>query len=888
MMSVRKVGGAGVRDYADYLTSRSDGRAGDYYLGRDGEQREQAGVWYGRATAALGLSGEVSREALMRVWDGAHPESGERLVSRSQRGVHVAAVDCTFSAPKSVSVVWALSSPEHRAEIEAAQDRAVEVALGHIEKTVEPVRRYVKGECRHERAEGLVVARFRHHTSRVCGDQEAHGQAPDPQLHDHCAIANMALRRSDAVAKNGRWAAVDSHAFFVARAEAGAVYRAELAAGLQRLGYTVEREGKYFEIRGITKDVRDVFSQREQEVKEAEAAFTAKHGRKPTHAEMRTLVVTTRGRKDGEQPPAFAQWVERAREAGLCAEDVVGLRGEAGGGGASVREVARSVVRELSDLSSETSLTRMDAAVKMPLARAAIAEAAQTRLGGEEVAELIDRVLASPELVEVGDRVTTEAMLALERSVLDRGVAMARSGDAVIAPEVVRAVVEGARVPLSEEQVRAVERLSEGRRLSLVTAPAGAGKGEVLRVVAEGHRRSGRRVVALSAAGETAQRLGAEIEADETRTIDSFIYRARTQGETGDARTVLVVDEAALMETARWSCLLEAAGDAVVIAAGDDRQLSPIEAGGIWGVLARQVGSVELEHNYRAREEAMADAWTLLREGASAPALEEYERRGLIEICGTRGDAVVRAVELWDGGRRDGAEAGRGIEQYLLLTDSSNHEVDTLNRLAQAKRDLAGELGTDAVRVVADDERTGHHRDEVVRTGDRVVFERRFVPLDDEGRKLRRVENGATGEVVRIEPGRAVVVRTGDREVAVPGQEVDALRLGYAQHVYSAQGRTVEQSYVLAGTWHTDRERAYVGMSRSRGPSVVVTDYSSLGVEEGRREEALGVLSARCGTSRAKEAAVSLVERAGRGVARGVEVVERAVPLVERGRERAA
>jgi hypothetical protein len=39
-------------------------------------------------------------------------------------------------------------------------------------------------------------------------------------------------------------------------------------------------------------------------------------------------------------------------------------------------------------------------------------------------------------------------------------------------------------------------------------------------------------------------------------------------------------------------------------------------------------------------------------------------------------------------------------------------------------------------------------------------------------------------------------------------EEFSELRLSYAQRVYKAQGRTVDQAFVLTGGRQTDRERA--------------------------------------------------------------------------------
>jgi conjugative relaxase-like TrwC/TraI family protein len=127
MMTVHKVGALDVAAYANYLTSSKDeerqhvARAGtgrgDYYLGRESQTSEPLGAWWGKGAEELGLAGrEVDRGEMVRAWEGKDPSTGEILVRRGGNGEHVAAVDCTVSAPKSVSVVWALSDDEaHRA-----------------------------------------------------------------------------------------------------------------------------------------------------------------------------------------------------------------------------------------------------------------------------------------------------------------------------------------------------------------------------------------------------------------------------------------------------------------------------------------------------------------------------------------------------------------------------------------------------------------------------------------------------------------------------------------------------------------------------------------------------------------------------------------------------
>src|SRR5258708_5131679 len=183
-------------------------------------------------------------------------------------------------------------------------------------------RRGSGGPTRHEPAGGIGVGRFRHPASRLSAEQHARGAAPDPQLHDHCAIANLAVRRDGAHAVNGKWAAIDSRELFRIAQEAGAVYRAELAVELIQLGFSIVRTGRFVELSGVPAPARDTFSARHREVQEAVQQFTLTHGRAPSYVEQRGLVMRTRIAKPHEQEPAFAQWDERARAAGIDPAEV--------------------------------------------------------------------------------------------------------------------------------------------------------------------------------------------------------------------------------------------------------------------------------------------------------------------------------------------------------------------------------------------------------------------------------------------------------------------------------------------------------------------------------------------------------------------------------------
>ena len=163
----------------------------------------------------------MTEEQLAAVLDGAHPDGWRLTGQRSD--TRVPGFDCTFCAPKSVSLLFALAPIEIRRQVRQAHDAAVDAALAVLEAEAAKARRG-KGGLVQVDAEGLVAAAFRHRTSR----------AADPQLHTHVLVANLAY-----VASEDRWSALDGRQLYVWSKTVGYLYEAQLRAELtRRIGVT--------------------------------------------------------------------------------------------------------------------------------------------------------------------------------------------------------------------------------------------------------------------------------------------------------------------------------------------------------------------------------------------------------------------------------------------------------------------------------------------------------------------------------------------------------------------------------------------------------------------------------------------------------------------------
>lgn len=140
----------------------------DYYTGAG----EAPGRWLGSASDEVGISGEVEGDALRAALNGNHPLSGGQLARPARGGIRVPGFDLTFSAPKSVSVLFGLADLSISREVRDAHKAAVDAALDYMERHAAVGRRGRAG-TESVLGNGFLAAAFRHRTSRAGDPQRA-------------------------------------------------------------------------------------------------------------------------------------------------------------------------------------------------------------------------------------------------------------------------------------------------------------------------------------------------------------------------------------------------------------------------------------------------------------------------------------------------------------------------------------------------------------------------------------------------------------------------------------------------------------------------------------------------------------------------------------------
>ena len=315
---------------------------------------------------------------------------------------------------------------------------------------------------------------------------------------------------------------------------------------------------------------------------------------------------------------------------------------------------------------------------------------------------------------------------------------------------------------------------------------------------------AGRETIGIAVSGSTAERLGADSPAlaGRTLTLDALVARADTGRVQIGAGTTVILDEAGMVDHKRMDALTELIerSGAKLIAVGDGKQLPSIGPGGMFDRIAGRAPTAELTDVRRTSDPEERKAWAALRAGEPERAMAHYQARGQLFFNDSRDEAGEAAVQRW-------AELTktRDIRDVALIADASNVEIDRLNARAQHLRAERGELGQAEVPLP--------HQHYGLREGDLIAFTKQHRTPGEP-----RVENGARGQVTDIHDTRGVTVALdgSQRQVTLAGEDLESLRLGYAQHVYRQQGATVERSVVVTGGWQTSKESAYVQASRAR------------------------------------------------------------------------
>jgi conjugative relaxase-like TrwC/TraI family protein len=692
------------------------------------------GEWQGQLAARWGLQGEVQEQQFARLAEGQHPETGEQLVRHQTAREYVnaqgdtvrtmehrAGWDATFSAPKSVSLT-ALVGGDDR--VRDAHRESVKVALDEMEKYTQA---RIGGNVPAQTTGEWAVAKFEHDSSRPVDGYAA------PQLHTHAVIFNVTETA------DGQTRALQPQELYKTQQYATAVYRSELAAKLQQIGYEIERgEHGQPEIKGYTREYLEASSPRRQQIEEhmetagvrgAGAAQIAAHQTRDAKQPLSHEEVREQHQKlaaqHGHQPQHVVKEVTQRPGVELKPEQS-GIAAHEGVSYARERGMEREAVTD--------ERTLMRDALKHTMGEARL----------PEVRAEFERRAQSHDLIEVerrsglpGRAFTTIEMQGYERGLIER-MKLGRGTHDVLADGNVRQQTMEQHPHLSESQRHAVEGVLESRdKMMALEGVAGAGKTTSLAAVREGAERAGYQVEGLAPTSRAAQKLA---EAGiETQTLQRHLARGEQQDD--GQRRLYVIDESSMASTRQLHTFVERMRENDrVLFVGDVRQHEAVEAGRPYAQLQEAgMRTARLDEIIRQKDPALKEAVGQLARGEVREAIRNLDSQGRVHEIGDRQERICEIAH----------EYVRSPEKTLVVSpdNASRREInEAIHRTMQSE----GKVSTDEQRV-------------------HVLYARQDVT----GADRQHAQNYERGDVLRyskgskplgIEPGEYARVSHVDRE----------------------------------------------------------------------------------------------------------------------------
>ena len=841
----------------------------DYYS----ESRKVAGHWFGRGAEALGLNGEISRADFSALLKGVNPSNGSVLVpAAAHNQKHRAGWDGVFSAPKSISV-QALVGEDHR---------LIDVHRAAVEKALSEVEKYALSRQRAGQESvvtaNVVAARFEHIAARA-SENAPKDQAPDPQLHTHVVFLNL-TRRPD-----GQWRALDPQEIYRSQIYATAVYRAELARAVERLGYriAVTAPNGAWELEGYSREQVMAFSLRRQDIQ----GRMAEAGLEGAAAAQLMAYKTRQNKRQLSEKELIIEWRERAAAYGINAHRIGMAATERGPAAEEGAETIDQAVRF-----SRLHNTEREAVIDRRALETSALQHAMGRAAPERIREWIAMEQERGQLIPIASDwrnpqgcFTTPEMLVLE----GENIAAMRAGVGAAAPiaPAAEATEWAIQRGLFADQIQAARvTLAASDWVTAIEGRAGAAKTTTVGAVREFAEQHGYTVRGF---GPTSGSVKALSEAGvSARTVASLIENGRVEPAQ---KQLWIIDESSLLATRQVNRLLRMAQSASVdrvVFVGDQRQHQAIEAGNPINQLIRGEMTVarlnvirrqrdpELKRTVeQAARGDVREALRLLQERQRIFEIEAPEKRYQViaadylrfHRAGERTlvvspanserrelNRVIRETLIEHGQvSRTGREHGILVNRDLTRTQrrhASNYDEGDVIRFTRACTGNgvpknacltveAADRRTNSLTLRTTDGRAVAFSPDRFKSIEAYRAERRVIAVGERiqfraPERSLKVANGEFATILEMADDSAVLKLDGGRTLKARLSELQHIDYGYASTSHAAQGATVDRVIVnidtTRGVLLVNRRQFYVSLSRARYDARIYTnDTDALG-----------------------------------------------------------
>jgi conjugative relaxase-like TrwC/TraI family protein len=730
-----------------------------------------------------------------RAWiDNGRAPNGATGRDFTEKSVH--GFDLTFAAPKSVSLIRALTDDIAEKVLATAHTQAVHAAMEYLHRHAGYTRVHnaVTGNKDLQRLPGLVAIAYQHETSR-CGD---------PHLHTHVIVPNRQPR------SDGRLVSIDSKSLHHEAKAAGIIYQATLRHQLHaERGFEfnpVDPHTGMAEIAGVHPENIKAWSRRSTRLREWARNNLVVVDGEPTAAQLAAAQKATRPTKPESLAWADlkAQW--RADARGLRLDRDAHLAARTQRRAHQRTALNRAHITEMAAHIDKPAFTRADM-VELIGAQLPIDAPGDPRALTEQITDEVGIRISAPREShqrEGNEKYTIDAIIAEEEAVLQ----MVDESDKRARLDLRSQDVDD----LSTDQRRAIHNIAVSPFLvQPLQAPAGAGKTYSLRALRGAAHRTRKQVLVLAPTGKAVDEAMAEGAGDHGLTVAKALNLIENNQLNITRSTLVVVDEASMVGTPDIKKLLACAvaGRSKMVLVGDAYQLSPVRArGGMFEQLCTDLPwSQRLGEVWRMADPEERDTSLALRAAHGnrlRTAIKWYRDHGRLHS----GDPIAMAADALGAYLAD-RTAGKDA---LLICDTWEM-ADALNRR------LHDTFASDRPTVTVARDQPVSVGDVIMSRSNDITIKVRPSPQSQTSDGADQVRNGNRWRVAGLDPAsnRVAAERLSDNARVV--FDTDYLRnhitLGYATTVHSAQGVTADSAYSVLGET-ASRAMLYVAMTRGR------------------------------------------------------------------------
>jgi conjugative relaxase-like TrwC/TraI family protein len=553
------------------------------------------------------LTGEVTPQAFHALCDNLNPQTKSQLTARDKENRRVG-YDFNFNCPKGVSIAYELS--QDTALLKAFRDSVGET-MKELEKEMKA--RVRVNHQNSDRVTGnIVYGEFIHKTSRP------ENGVPDPHLHAHCFVFNATHDSIENRWKAGQFGDIKRDAPYYE-----AAFHARFSWKLRELGYEIEKQGKFWDIAGISKKTRDKFSNRTKRIEELalEKGITSAH-------EKDKLGALTRERKNLKlsSPELLKKWSERLTD--LEKKGLGNLKNNSG----LTQKVNQRFTEEKAMNYAVSDLFERESVCSEKLL-----QASALRYGvGHVTVEGVKRQVFQEGILRSEDaqgrvNVTHQKVLCEEQQM----IAFTRDGVGKCSALNLSWVVQDEKITNSPEQAHALRHICHSLdQVIALTGQAGTGKTTLMTESVAAIKKGGHEVFVFAPSSSASRGVLRGEGFKHAQTVEHLLTNADTQAKLPGQ--VIWIDEAGLLGSPSMNRVFQLAKEknCRVILSGDSGQHHAVQRGDALRILEKHAGlkSVQLTEIFRQRgNEKYKQAITQVRNQDFRGAFETLGKMGAVQ-----------------------------------------------------------------------------------------------------------------------------------------------------------------------------------------------------------------------------------------------------------------